>query len=416
MKIVIATKSVYPFHPVGGVQKYVYNLAKYLIKENVDVEIIAPLDTGKARTEIYEGIKYTFLWPSIFWYLEYPIGWLGVHLFSYMLSKYLKNKQFDLLHSFDMTGYQYLKVKNRRPVIAQIFTDNYLTNPISFRNPLNIASFLGHKLDDIKKKKIKISPFADQKTIWQYPIQYFLKVKPMHFSLRRSDAVFLEEEVFKKEVVDLFDLNSQKCDTLPLGVDISFITERMKNSFLARTDIGLDKDDLVLITVNRLAADKGVDKIIVALGDIINEIPKVKLIIVGDGYQKKELLKLISDKNLKGNVLCFDKVSEEKLYGFYGISDIYVSAFSYPGSSMSTLEAMACGLPIVTTAQPWLVLEGKNGIVLESNEPSLIQKAVLGLAKNNRLKENGKISKEIASSYDWGHIAKMAVKKYEKII
>src|SRR3989338_1724095 len=106
MKIVLAAKSVYPFHPVGGVQKYVYNLAKHLSKEGVSVEVVALLDGGKPRTESFEGVRYTFLWPSIFWYLEYPIGWLGVHIFSLKLTNYLKSIDFDILHSFDMAGYQ----------------------------------------------------------------------------------------------------------------------------------------------------------------------------------------------------------------------------------------------------------------------------------------------------------------------
>jgi len=140
MKIVLAAKSVYPFHPYGGIQKYVYYFAKHLVKKGLDIEIVVPLDRGRPRTETFEGLTYTFLSPSIYWYLEYPIGWLGVHLFSYSLSNYLKRKSFDILHSFDLAGYQYLQVKNHRPVIAQVFTDNYLSNPIGLNNFLDFIN------------------------------------------------------------------------------------------------------------------------------------------------------------------------------------------------------------------------------------------------------------------------------------
>ncbi len=416
MKIVIAAKSVYPFHPVGGVQKYAYYLAKHLIKEGVDVEVVAPLDQGKPRKEIYEGINYTLLWPSIYWYLEYPVGWLGVHIFSRVLARYLRTKDFDLLHSFDMTGYQYLKVSNRKPVIAQIYTDNYLSNPISSRNPFNLLSLFGCKTENIKQRKVTISPFADTQTVLRYPAQYFLKAKPMHFCLEEANAVFLEEDIFQEEVAGLFKIPFSKCATLPVGIDMSLINERMKRPGVSRKDVGLNDDNLVLLTVNRLAADKGVDKIILAFSEIAKALPKARLLIIGEGYQKKELQALILKKGLERKILSFERITEEKLFDFYKLSDIYICAFSYPGSSMSTLEAMACGLPVVTTAQPWLVSGGKNGVILKDNDPALIQEAVLALARDGHLKQKGEISRVIALRYDWLNIAKTAKARYENII
>ena len=119
MKIILAAKSVYPFHPVGGVQKYVYYFAKNLAQQGVEVEIVAPLDKGQPRSERFDGLTYTLLRPCISWYLEYPIGWLGVHLFSYSLAAYLRRQTFDLAHCFDMTGLQYLRQPSRKPVITR---------------------------------------------------------------------------------------------------------------------------------------------------------------------------------------------------------------------------------------------------------------------------------------------------------
>ena len=416
MKIILAAKCVYPFHPFGGVQKYVYNYAKFLLKEGIDVEIVAPLDKGKQRTEVYEGIKYTLLTPSIYRYLEYPIGWFGVHLFSIKLSRYLKKADFDLLHSFDMSGYQYLKIKDRKPVISHIFTDNYLCNPISFWNFSSIFSLFGHKTSNIKKEKITLSSFSGKKMVVKYPLQYFFKIKPIQYCLTHSEGIFLEEDIFRREVAELFHIDANKCYTVPVGTDISLINSKISKDLVSRTDLELEEDDLVLITVNRLAADKGIDKILLALDDIRRELPNIKLIIIGSGYQEKELLNLIAKKGLKNNVRHFRNVSEEKLYAFYKISDIYISAFSFPGSSISILEAMACGLPVITTAQPWLVVNNKNGIVLENNSPELIKDAVVRLVKENQLKLKGKISNKIVQNYDWKNIVQSAKEKYEQIL
>lgn len=415
MKVILAAKSIWPFHPIGGVQKCVYYLAKFLSRKNLHVEIVSPLDGGKPRTELFENIKYTLLPPSIFRYLEYPVGWLGVHLFSLSLAQYLQKTDFDLLHSFDMAGYQYLKLKNRKPVVSQIFTDNYLSNPIATDNPLEFLSLFGRMAENIKKEKVRISPHADGSMIRKYPIQYFFKIKPMNTVLQASECIFFEEEMFLKEVTEIFRLENKRKAVVPIGTDVDFINRAIEHASLSRRDIGLQADDLVLITVNRLAADKGIDKIVLALSGLIKQIPNIRLIIIGSGYQEKEIQRLIKKNNLEEYIRHFKQVPEETLYAYYAMADIFISAFSYPGSSVSTLEAMACGLPVITSGQPWLVKEG-NGLVLERNDPKLIRDAVLKLVQDNQLKKQGEISKNIIQKYDWELIAQTVLREYENVL
>lgn len=382
----------------------------------VDVEIVAPCDSGQPRQEVFEGLRYTLLKPAIYRYLEYPIGWLGVHLFSRSLAKYLRNKDFDILHSFDMTAYQYARWRNRRPVIAQIFTDNYLCNPISSINPLKFFHFTATKFEDIKEQKVAISRSSSLSVKTKYFLQYWFKIKPMQKLLRQSDRVFIEAETFKKDIISLFELEEAKCDVLPVGVDFAAIQAAGKDAPLMRQELGLQEDDCVLITVNRLAADKGVDKIVLAMTQIVPRNPQVKLIIVGTGYQEEEIQQLIQHHNLSQHVIHMKNIEEKKLYSFYKISDIFICAFSYPGSSLSTLEAMACGLPIITTAQPWLVQGETNGIILDNNSPQLIAQAVIRLIQENRLRERGKLSQELVQQYTWSSIVQRAIKDYERFL
>ncbi len=416
MKVILAAKSVYPFHPFGGVQKYIYYFAKNLVRCGINVEIVAPQDARAARVEEYEGLSYRLLRPAIYQYLEYPVGWWGVHLFSRSLARYLKKTRFDLLHSFDLTGYQYLKIKSRKPVIAHIFTDNYLSNPISLTNISNIWNFTAARFDKIKEKKVKISPFDDLSVKAQYLGQYMFKVRPLHESLRRCDAAFFEDEIFRGDVAKLYRINLQKCSVVPVGIDIPCVEQALTRTSISRPGLGLGKEDIVLISVNRLAADKGVDKIITALERIVKDIPKLRLIMIGGGYQERELLEMIRQKDLTRYVRHLKNVPEEDLYQYYRLSDIYVCAFSYPGSSISTLEAMACSLPIITTAQPWLVEEGRNGLFLKDNEPGTIGDAVIRLIRENKLKSQGVLSRTMVQKFSWDNIAREAVRRYQDIL
>jgi len=413
MKVILAAKCVYPFHPFGGIQKYVYYYANALARKGIDVEIVAPLDRKGPRTEKFEGLKYTFIRPAIQRYLEYPIGWLGVHLFSYSLARYLKTKEFDLLHAFDLVGYQYLKRHSRKPVIAHIFTDNYLSNPIAFKNVLNLTA---SRFEKIKEEKVKISPFSSGALKRKYLAQYLFKIKPMYSCLRSCDRVFLEADIFRDEVNELYRLEKTKSDIVPVGVDIPMIHNRLESLSISRRELELKPEDIVLITVNRLAADKGIDKIILALEGLVKKLPNIKLIIIGCGYQEKELIEMIEQKGLRGHVRHFKNVPEEELYQYYKVADIYISAFSFLGSSISTLEAMACSLPIITTAQPWLVKNNSNGVVINSNSPDTIRDAVFNMINEDRLAEMGKTSKDIVRDFNWDHIVKKAIGKYEEIL
>ena len=157
-------------------------------------------------------------------------------------------------------------------------------------------------------------------------------------------------------------------------------------------------------------------EIILALDALRKSVPQIKLIIVGGGYQEKELYEMIEQKGLKDRVRHFKNVPEEDLYKYYKVADIYISAFSFLGSSISTLEAMACSLPVITTAQPWLVRERRNGIVLRDNSSESIKDAVIELIGQKKLREQGEVSREIVQDFDWGRIAENAVGQYEQIL
>jgi 1,2-diacylglycerol 3-alpha-glucosyltransferase len=228
--------------------------------------------------------------------------------------------------------------------------------------------------------------------------------------------VFFEEDIFRRAVIDLYRLNADKCFNVPVGTDLSYINGINGKKQLSRSDLGLKDNDIVLITVNRLAADKGIDKIILALKEL-NEInPRIKLIIVGSGYFEQELIKLISVHQLNDFIIHLKDVPEEELYAYYKIADIYISACSYPGSSVSTLEAMACSLPIITTAQPWLVRNSENGVYVQNNSSYSIKEAILQLIERAQLKQQGRISQEIVQQYDWKNIIQMAKERYNGLV
>ncbi len=100
-----------------------------------------------------------------------------------------------------------------------------------------------------------------------------------------------------------------------------------------------------------------------------------------------------------------------------GIADLYVSPTLYDDFIMSIQEAMAAGLPVVSTGQAFLVKEGVNGFVVPKRDPEPMAEAVIKMLSNNsNLQRMGKASRELIQAYSWKELAGSAVNEYREII
>ena len=134
------------------------------------------------------------------------------------------------------------------------------------------------------------------------------------------------------------------------------------------TDLFEEKNDpprkgyINLITVGRLAPFKNIDKIILSLIELQSINSNIyKLIIVGDGPQRKNLEKLVSENKLEELVTFTGQLKKNELNKYYLKSDIYIQASGYEGLPHTLLEAISHNLSIISTP-----IGGTNEI-LENN-------------------------------------------------
>ncbi|PEY37705.1 glycosyl transferase family 1 [Bacillus cereus] len=127
--------------------------------------------------------------------------------------------------------------------------------------------------------------------------------------------------------------------------------------------------------VGRIDYEKGWDDLIYSFSALIksNAIPSVKLIIVGDGKNKKDLEKQIQMLSLQQEVILFDLVSHEKLSLLYNIFDVFVFPTRRKGESLGLvgLEAMSCGLPVIGSRIGGLtsyLIDQENGLLFRPGD------------------------------------------------
>src|SRR5208282_2284985 len=121
----------------------------------------------------------------------------------------------------------------------------------------------------------------------------------------------------------------------------------------ARAELGLHANARVLISVGGLVERKGFHRVLACLPELRKQIPDLPYLIVGgpsmEGDWSERLSKQVTELGLADCVRFFGHVPSERLKVPLSAADVFVLATSNEGWANVFLEAMACGLPVVTT-------------------------------------------------------------------
>jgi glycosyltransferase involved in cell wall biosynthesis len=242
---------------------------------------------------------------------------------------------------------------------------------------------------------------------------YFL----LKHCIKHSEVITVEDPIQHKKLVDFCRDVEGKVAYLPTGVDLATINELTEGGVRHRRELGFKEDDFILLSVNRFYKHKGLGYLIEAFRLIKQEIKNAKLVLVGEyGPYLPSVIKKIKEFRLLDDVKVVTSIPYRDLINYYAISDVYVSPLLIEGTSNSILDAMACGLPIVSTIMPWLVRNDVNGYIVPVANAKAIALAILKIYDKGTRETFGKMSKEIVKEYDWKNIAKKALSIYKTLI
>jgi len=192
---------------------------------------------------------------------------------------------------------------------------------------------------------------------------------------------------------------ASRCRTQINGTGLPSRSLRMKAHCARNADTNAPQ---VLVTVARLAPEKDLATLIRAFATVRQARENVELWIVGDGPERGMLMELATRLNVRNAI---------RFWGFRGkveqilaCSDVFVNSSVTEGISISILEAMSLGLPIVATSvggTPSIVRDGENGRLVPPRNPELLAAALLDLLEDRMLRRQmGDKSFESVAS-DW---------------
>ena len=212
---------------------------------------------------------------------------------------------------------------------------------------------------------------------------------------------FLSPYIWKNSLLTIANSQSLR--------DLAYKTSRKKKIDIIYNGIDLErytsKSDIKMsprqiIAVGRLSKIKGFDLLIQAVAAIKTP---CQLVIAGDGPEKENLENLAKMLGVEKKVIFTGRLEKQQLIHFYQESSIFCMSSYNEGMSNAMLEAIACGLPIVTTNIGGAVeLVKGNGIIVPCGDSNAIQDALETLLENpERIAQCQKQSLQIASEFSW---------------
>jgi glycosyltransferase involved in cell wall biosynthesis len=144
-----------------------------------------------------------------------------------------------------------------------------------------------------------------------------------------------------------------------------------------RKELGITKDDVVILYAGRLLHAKGPDVLLEALIQQTNDSINTKVLIAGDGELRESLTKFITENSLNDRVSILGFRSDVPI--LISLTDLIVLPSRWEGLPMILLEAMAAGKPVVATAVggvPDVIQDGINGWLVPPENPEMLSKSI----------------------------------------
>lgn len=195
------------------------------------------------------------------------------------------------------------------------------------------------------------------------------------WSRRRVARIVVPSQQGRATLTDYYRLPADKIDLIYNGVDLDRFAPQPS---ILRHELGLADNQPVILTVGRLAANKGQADLIAAAPIILERFPRAHIILAGDATDRAPLDAQIAALGLGQHVTLLGHRTDvaNLLHG----ADLFVMPSLAEGFSLALVEALAAGLAIVATAvgiAPEVIVPGRNGLLVPPADAPALADAVI---------------------------------------
>lgn len=381
MKVGMVTRTISPYDR-GGIQRHVAEISKAICGMGVEVHLfIAGKALGMNRA-LYPGtpLKDTLLEDGIHVHpvsvLPTPRLTLGEYLsYSLNAARKVKGIDLDLVHGQSMYSFG-CAVKKRFPMIVTIQGPQI----VEYKTELESKATMNHRITDAAAVLME------------------------SYAARKADRLIVDSQESKRTVVERYGIEENKIRvTVKEGVNVEHFAQSPCESN-------------TILFVGRLHQRKGLDFFLPVFKEVLKEREAI-LRIVGSGEKERALKQQVARLGIGDHVEFTGYLPDAEMRKEFSSASIFVSPSRYEGFGITLLEALASGLPIITTdtgIAGSVVEEGGNGFIVDHEHMKAVILQLLG--DELKRKRFGSRSRQIAYNFTWEGAAKRMIEIYKELV
>ncbi len=397
----------YRSHPYSGGQGiYIKHLSKALKNLGHEVSVLSgppypELDSGVNLIKIpslglfesgerLKAFRLRFLWSPIDlyeWITVITGGFPEPYTFGKRVLKRLKenNLKLDVLLDNQSLSSSLLEIQAHYPLAVTIHHPITKDHKLEMQNAINW------------KERLSSSR-------WHNFLPMQKKVAP------QLKNIICVSQPSKEDVISEFNVDEKKITVIPNGIDIGiFKPSSIKKSLSFR----------IVTTASADIPLKGLRHLILALPRVIRQFPLTSLTVIGKSPGKGNVKKLIDDLDLEDKITFRSGISEKEIVKTYHDSDIAVIPSLYEGFGFGAGEAMACGVPLISTDSGGLKqVIGDAALKIKPGSVNEIEEAILQLFTEEKIRQElaEKGRERMEKFFDWKIAASAYIDVFKKII
>jgi len=378
MNLCMVNAFFYPY--LGGIEKHMLELASRIAKKE-EVHVITSQISGAKPEEKFKDILIHRI-PV----LSYKVPVVSPPPFVISPRFKKKLKYLDTTYNFDSFGLH-----------SRYMPDfNYVLKYAKKKNKFSTFTVHDQKIVGVNIALDHMSTLYDD----VYGVKSMSNASKF-IAVSNSVAKDLEEMGFDQSVIK----------TIYNGVDTAFF-KPSKQTYREKYGQGFDN---LIICAGRIVIQKGIQYLIRAMPQILENHPSTKLLIVGTGSFEPYLKLLVNTMKLEKNIEFTGFIPDQDLPNMYSSADVFIAPSLVEPFGLVVLEAMSCGVPVVASKIGGIpeVLDD-CGLLVKPKDKNCIARSVnlLLLDKNlgNSFSKKGR--KRAEETFNWDLIAKQTLKFY----
>ena len=370
---------------VGGIERVVYEQGKRLIRLGFDVTVLTSR-MRTAKTYVVDGINvhcYDSMNAAFGLGIPYPIP--QINSFSDF---------FECINGSDLVHV------HGHPYLSSLYA-------------AKIAKFLGKPVVLTQHNTF----IKYEGGIWDH-VEWLNDIAVGKQVLKNSDRIITVSNATKRYVLSL-GAEMRRLSVLHNGVDIDRFRPLKGLREEKRRKLGIQTNATIILTVRRLVYKNGIDTLIESATKVLKQDPRLVFLIVGTGPDQTQIKEQATQLGISGHFKLIGFVTDEELPSYYNAADLFVlPSKSGEGLPLVSLEAMACGLPVIATDVGGIreIIPEAYGKFVPPDSPDIMAEAILEYSQFDLDQIKQKVRAIVEDKYSWDKNVGRLAEIYEQLI